>query len=653
MVALVFISVCTPHLLQICFRRGRNFTAPEDANTTLKTLVEGTSEDVKEVLEEERNISSSLAQLQKLNLPSEKRRKINRKIVICLAAGQARAFAKLKKLARADTAGRIVEDLNYPTCKARLEDFIEAQKQKYDRSSCKERLDDFIEAQKQKYDRSCCKERFEVFIENQKQKYERWCCKPQPESDGPFGKLLRWLKMAVPFVDVVRDLTLVAILIAMTGQSINLDDITLFPNVVILILLGTVLVPLFLSALQTSYKHPLTIFEFSVWNSYKKNPAGKWELRFLRTLVFSFYLLVPAILVNNKEKAKHRRQSLEEQGKKEYLKEGTVNNSILEEQEAIEIYLEEVSQAQLIFKRDQLGMEVWIQKSIQLMMLLLGNTSYPVASGLQGIFNKDFPIFNSSNVESYLPQDFYDIQDFFASLRANVDKDLMLTLSISWSFMTGIVTFIRIYSEQKGGMMSLSAKMTLGLRALFFFVTRISCIVAFFGPFLGLFNIMSHWHAEGLQLEKKTLSNLHSKGSFWTNETVRLMFREQNYTNYTIVTLQKAFFLFLGLLLLHGVAIFILKKKVSEHFKLSSFPKKIGHVVQSLHVPDVYKDFDVDLSPERDPIEFQLSYNSVKKETFWMSFLQMVSNLLLLVPLVITGEIEASLLCITFIFYSL
>ena len=181
--------------------------------------------------------------------------------------------------------------------------------------------------------------------------------------------------------------------------------------------------------------------------------------------------------------------------------------------------------------------------------------------------------------------------------------------------------------------MSLSAKMTLGLRALFFFVTRISCIVAFFGPFLGLFNIMSHWHAEGLQLEKKTLSNLYSKGSFWTNETVRLMFREQNYTNYTIVTLQKAFFIFLGLLLLHGVAIFILKEKVSEHFKLSSFPEKIAHVVQSLHVPDVYKDFDVDLSPEREPIEFQVSYDSVKEETFWMSFLQMVSNLLLLVPL--------------------
>ena len=106
--------------------------------------------------------------------------------------------------------------------------------------------------------------------------------------------------------------------------------------------------------------------------------------------------------------------------------------------------------------------------------------------------------------------------------------------------------------------------------------------------------------------------------------------------------MQKAFFIFLGLLLLHGVAIFILKEKVSEHFKLSSFTKKIGHVVQSLHVPDVYKDFDVDLSPERDPFEFQLSYDSVKKETFWMSFLQMVSNLLLLVPLLITGEKKAS-----------
>ena len=61
----------------------------------------------------ERRISSSLAQLQKLDLPRERRRRINRKIVLSLAAGQARSFAKLKRLVRRETARQVIDDYNY------------------------------------------------------------------------------------------------------------------------------------------------------------------------------------------------------------------------------------------------------------------------------------------------------------------------------------------------------------------------------------------------------------------------------------------------------------------------------------------------------------------------------------------------------------
>ena len=118
------------------------------------------------------------------------------------------------------------------------------------------------------------------------------------------------------------------------------------------------------------------------------------------------------------------------------------------------------------------------------------------------------------------------------------------------------------------------------------------------------------------------------------------MYREQDYTNYTLVTLQAVIFLFLGILLLHGIAILILKMNVSNNFESASWLNKIGHVVESLNVPDVYKDFDVDLNPdwERTPYDYRMSYNSVLKETLWMTVLQMVSNLFLLVPLLVTGS---------------
>jgi len=118
------------------------------------------------------------------------------------------------------------------------------------------------------------------------------------------------------------------------------------------------------------------------------------------------------------------------------------------------------------------------------------------------------------------------------------------------------------------------------------------------------------------------------------------MYREQDITNYTLVSLQQAFFIFIGLILLHGVAIFTLKMNLSNHFKEADWLNKIGHVVESLNVPEVYKDFDVDLNPdwERTPYDYKLSYDSVQKETFWMTFLQMVFNFLLLVPLLVTAS---------------
>ena len=95
-------------------------------------------------------------------------------------------------------------------------------------------------------------------------------------------------------------------------------------------------------------------------------------------------------------------------------------------------------------------------------------------------------------------------------------------------------------------------------------------------------------------------------------------------------------------LLLHGITILILKMILSSDFKSTGWLNKIGHVIESLHVPDVYKDFDVDVNPgeERTPEDYRMAYKSVLKETVWMTSLQMLSNLLLLVPLLVTGGIK-------------
>ena len=107
--------------------------------------------------------------------------------------------------------------------------------------------------------------------------------------------------MIAPYVDLVKDTVVVVLLITVSGiKGFFSDDVTHFSNVVILILLATVTVPLFVSAVRTSARHPLTIFEFSLWRKFTSKQPGKWKLAFIRLVVFVCYIFVPAILILNK-----------------------------------------------------------------------------------------------------------------------------------------------------------------------------------------------------------------------------------------------------------------------------------------------------------------------------------------------------------------
>ena len=115
-----------------------------------------------------------------------------------------------------------------------------------------------------------------------------------------------------------------------------------------------------------------------------------------RAWLTSVQIFVPAVLINNKEKVKLRRQALQEKGTEDYdLKEGVLTNEMLEEQEQIETYLDKLRNVHLIFKKNEAALELVIQQSIQLLMLLLSMTRYPVATGMQGIFGKDFSTIDS------------------------------------------------------------------------------------------------------------------------------------------------------------------------------------------------------------------------------------------------------------------
>ena len=550
---------------------------------------------------------ASITQLQKLELPRKCRRERNKLLVHSLANTQAESFIKLKEIRNKKTVQRILDDFNN--------------------------------------DSSSCMSKVKNVIEDMNDGIKKFCHKTKTQ--GLVSSLNILGKSGMSYSDFVRDMILVVLILQTTDyRELFNEDSSLFQNVVVWLLIATIVVPIFFSAIQTSIKHPLIIFRFHTWHNFTAEQPSWWKMFFIKIVVFVCYLFVPAVLIINKEKAKGRRQDLEAEAKKEFdSNDGIVSNKVLDEQEQIESYLDEVRKAQLIFKRNESTFEIVVQQGIQLTMLGLSLTKYPLVSGLQGIFGKDSDI-DTSKTNNAVELALAEAQ---GQLSAYIDDnlglklgDILLVLSVCWSFKTGIMSFLKIHSEQKSGMLSAAGKATLGFRALLFYTTRIVCVIAFFGPFLGLANCQAHFLAEKIELAKDLLKNVQGSNSYWDRNTVDLMYRSQkdndHPTDYTMVTLKTASYVFIGVLLLHGIAIFILKIVVSKHFKKTSWSNKIAHVAESLHVPDAYKDFDVGLkNEERTPEGYKRAHKSVQQETFWMTLLQMCSNLLLLVPLLVTG----------------
>ena len=116
-------------------------------------------------------------------------------------------------------------------------------------------------------------------------------------------------------------------------------------------------------------------------------------------------------------------------------------------------------------------------------------------------------------------------------------------------------------------------------------------------------------------------------------------------TAYTLISLQSSFFLFIGVLLLHGITLLLMKWKLSTQFRTASWSNKLQHIVEAVNMPDAYADFDEDNEDEvevKTPEDYKNQWKSVLKETNVMISLHLFFNLLLLIPIFITGILLSS-----------
>ena len=106
------------------------------------------------------------------------------------------------------------------------------------------------------------------------------------------------------------------------------------------------------------------------------------ERALLRLVIIILFPLVPAMIMLSSKKAKEKSQAIADK-----YGDNDILASDLKEIELLTKYINECRLAMLTFKRNELSMELVIQLTIHMIMVLLSQTIYPLESSLEAIFS--------------------------------------------------------------------------------------------------------------------------------------------------------------------------------------------------------------------------------------------------------------------------
>ena len=340
---------------------------------------------------------------------------------------------------------------------------------------------------------------------------------------------------------------------------------------------------------------------------YEMSPPSWKELLAMRIAVGFLWMAAPALIVNAQEEAKGERKRLLESVARHRFQseERTVPRISLEELSTLNDFLKVAGKETLIFRKNELGLEIVIQLVVQLLMLLLSPTFTPntaTHSELQSIFKIDY---TSTAIKA---------SQYGVNIPADVMTKGLLIISLLWSIKTAAITYIKIKTEEKVELFTVGSKLVLGVRSLLVYAIRILCILAFFGPSLGVLDCLAHWWAEQF------------------NENPSL------YTDYT-GRAGNVLAVFIGLVVVQMVTATILKLALSEDFRVAFKKWRLSsilqHLVLTVNIPDNYTDWD---QCEGSPAEHQRRKSRSNSENVAMIGVHTISNMLLLVPLWMTGN---------------
>ena len=442
-----------------------------------------------------------------------------------------------------------------------------------------------------------------------------------------YNGLQRLATVAFSYLDLTLDSFLLLEVCLVLDST--LKEFTLFSTQVTILLIASIFVPLFKTAATIAYRRPLVVLNSDHWINWKaRENQNTREIMNLKVLILCNFPLVPGMVMFSCEKAKDQRKSLENKHQK---RGELITVSVLEEIGVLTAYIKETRMALLTYKRNELSVEIVIQLSIHLLMVFLSLSNFPVESGLQSIFQ---------------------------STNEDISKTTLMFLifSVVVSFKTSALTSIKIKAETKS-FFPLIPKLVLGLRYLLIFLIRIGAIVAYFGPFVGILDIMSHHHAESISLDYDTfkyvlLNDPNQEYHYWNKKELEFQsiamshLYRSDYNNteyprppyptlYTVISLGTAYIFFWAMMIMYGLILTGIKYCLSNDFRLATFWEKLQHILEALNMPEAFMDWDSD--QDLNVAGHKNKWWKVLIEMLVMVFAQLIFNMILLVPIWVTG----------------
>ena len=408
------------------------------------------------------------------------------------------------------------------------------------------------------------------------------------------------------YSDIFKDIYLLSILLKINGGPSTLfqnfpEFSSKFTSVIIICLATTIVGPLLISSIQLAISNPGLIF-----NSRRKD---KWSVRLMTVGVILTCFINPIIL-----KVAH--ENIQEKIRR-YSKSSNQSEKLIELVNKKKEVRERLSR---LLKVD-LGLELIYQISFQLILVLLSISETPTTSGLEAFFEQT--------------------------------DNTLLVLFTCWSFKTCILLQKSAIKTEKV-FFPFTSQLVILLWSTVASGRRIMAIVVFFLPSLGLFSILNHWKAEQLSFNIRMRAfennfmtpddiialNHMTRNVSWTSidrwdYSDNIKPQPPPYSRYTGMTLGNTFFAFLILIVLHLIAITVVKIITGMKKKKESWFNFMVHILENINIPFPYKDWDTENLTVAD---FKERLRGVNIEMAWTYVVNFIISILMFCPFWLTGK---------------